>query len=137
MTQWDFDLVNLHGPQGMTAEDRGYRGSRYSEVRAALYQNPYRGGVYGQQPGPLPMFRSTIRNAWRGLLSGENHFRQASTRSLDSQADLRWGADGKGWRRIIAPNGICALGTWEITERSPYTGYFAEGSKGLTIGSSR
>ena len=134
MTEWNFDLVNLHGPQEMTAEDRSYRGSRYSEVRAALYKNPYRGGASGQEPGPLPMFRSTIRNAWRGLLSGENKFRQASTRSLDSQADLRWGPDGKGWRRIIAPNGICVLGTWEITEKNPYTGFFAQGSKGLTIG---
>ena len=134
MNQWNFDLEKLHGPQGLTTEDRAYRGSRYSEVRNALYQNPYRGGLSGQEPGPLPMFRSTIRNAWRGLLSGENHFRQASTRSLDSQADLRWGADGKGWRRIIAPNGICVLGTWDITEHNPYTGYFAKGSRGLTIG---
>lgn len=134
MTQWNFDLVSLHGPQGMTAEDLGYRGSRYSEVREALYRNPYRGGIAGQEPGPLPMFRSTIRNAWRGLFSGENKFRQASARSMDSQADLRWGPDGKGWRRIIAPNGICVLGTWEITENSLYTGYFTKGSKGLTIG---
>jgi hypothetical protein len=134
MTRWDFDLVKLHGPQGMTPEDRTYRGSRYAEVRAAMYQNPYRGGASGQSPGPLPMFKSTIRNAWRGLLSGENHFRQASARSMDSQADLRWGPDGKGWRRIIAPNGICAFGTWEITENNPYTGYFRPGSKGLTIG---
>jgi len=134
MTQWDFDLVKLHGPQGMTAEDHEYRGSRYADVRAALYQNPYRGGAAGQQPGPLPMFRSTIRNAWRGLFSGENQFRHASARSMDSQADLRWGPDGKGWRRIIAPNGICVLGTWEITEQNIYTGYFQQGSKGLTIG---
>ena len=80
------------------------------------------------------MFKSTIRNAWRGLLFGENKFRQASARSVDSKADLRWGADGKGWRRIIAPNGICVLGTWEITADNPYTGYFRKGSKGLTIG---
>ncbi|MGE3509512.1 MAG: hypothetical protein AB7N65_11575 [Vicinamibacterales bacterium] len=134
MTQWDFDLVKLHGPQEMTAEDRGYRGSRYAEVRSALYQNPYRGGASGQEPGPLPLFRSTIRNAWRGLFSGENKFRQASARSMDSRADLRWGPDGKGWRRIIAPNGICVLGTWDITEHSLYTGYFRKGSKGLTVG---
>ena len=95
MTQWDFDLVKLHGPQEMTAEDRRYRGSRYSEVRGALYQNPYRGGASGQAPGPLPLFKSTIRNAWRGLFSGENKFRQASARAMDSQADLRWGPDGK------------------------------------------
>jgi hypothetical protein len=134
MKQWDFDLVALHGPQEMNAEDRSYCGSRYADVRKALYANPYRGGASGQEPGPLPMFKSTIRNAWRGLLFGENKFRQASARSLDSRADLRWGPDGKGWRRIIAPNGICVLGTWEITEDNPYTGYFTKGSKGLTIG---
>lgn len=134
MTEWNFDLVALHGPQETTAEDRAYRGSRYAEVRAAMYANPYRGGASGQEPGPLPMFKSTIRNAWRGLLFGENKFRQASARSLDSQADLRWGPDGKGWRRIIAPNGICVFGTWEITEDNPYTGYFTKGSRGLTIG---
>ena len=48
-------------------------------------QNPYRGGASGQEPGPLPMFKSTIRNAWRGLLFGENKFRQASARAVDSQ----------------------------------------------------
>jgi hypothetical protein len=134
MTSWDFDLVALHGPQGMTAEDRSYRGSRYSDVRKALFANPYRGGGCGQEPGPLPMFKSTIRNAWRGLLSGENKMRQASARSIDSRADLRWGPDGKGWRRIIAPNGICVLGTWEITADNPYSGYYRKGSRGLTIG---
>ena len=134
MKPWDFDLVALHGPQGMTAEDRAYRGSRYADVREALYANPYRKGISGQEPGPLPMFKSTIRNAWKGLLFGENHFRLASARALDSKADLRWGADGKGWRRIIAPNGICVLGTWEITADNPYTGYFKKGSRGLTIG---
>jgi hypothetical protein len=134
MKQWDFDLVALHGAQDMTAEDRSYRGSRYEEVRKAMYANPYRAGGAGQEAGPLPMFRSSIRNAWRGTFSGENHFRQASARSIDSRADLRWGKDGKGWRRIIAPNGIVVFGTWEITEENPYSGYFRKGSRGLTIG---
>jgi hypothetical protein len=134
MKQWDFDLVALHGPQEMTTEDRAYRGSRYDDVRKAIYANPYRGGTSGQQPGPLPMFKSTIRNAWRGALFGENKFRQASARAVDSRADLRWGTNGKGWRRIIAPNGICALGNWEITAENLYSGYFRKGSKGLTIG---
>jgi hypothetical protein len=47
---------------------------------------------------------------------------------------LRWGPDRKGFRRILAPNGICVLGTWEITEDNIYSGYFKKGSKGLTIG---
>lgn len=134
MSQQDLDLVTVFGAQGMTAEDRQYKGSRYSEVRDALLQNPYRGGTFGQEDGALPMFRSSISNVWRGLFFGENLFRQASARVLDSKADLRWGEDGKGYRRIIAPNGICVLGDWEITEETPYTGYYRKGAKGLAIG---
>jgi hypothetical protein len=118
----------------MTTEDRTYRGSRFSEVRRALYVNPYRSGTSGERPGPLPLFRSTIRNAWRGAFHPPDFFKEASARSIDSRADLRWGPDGKGFRRIISPNGICMLGTWEITEENPYTGYFARGSQGLIIG---
>jgi len=132
--EWDFDLEALHGQQETTAEDRAYKGSRYSEVRDALYVNPYRGGTSGQEPGPLPMFRSTIRNAWRGTLHGVKYLQQASARTIDMRSDLRWGKDRKGYRRILAPNGICVLGTWEITAENPYSGYFQKGKKGLTIG---
>jgi hypothetical protein len=131
---WDFDLEALHGRQETTDEDRSYKGSRYAEVRQALYANPYRGGTSGQEPGPLPMFRSTIRNAWRGTVHGPRFLKQASARTVDTHSDLRWGSDGKGYRRILAPNGICVLGTWEITAENPYTGYFQKGAKGLTIG---
>ncbi len=134
MKPWDFDLAKLHGQQEVTDEDRAYRGSRYADVREALYENPYRDGASGQKPGPLPMFRSTIANAWRGAFGGGPDFmRQASARVLDSRADLRWGADRKGYRRIIAPNGICVLGSWEITEETPYSGYFKKGARGLAI----
>lgn len=135
MSEWDFDLTALHGPQEMTDEDRAYRGSRYAEVREALYANPYRDGRSGEVPGPLPMFRQTIRNAWSGALPGgrPDRLKQAVARSVDSKTDLRWGPDGKGFRRIISPISICLLGTWEITEESPYTGYFKKGAKGLII----
>jgi hypothetical protein len=59
--------------------------------------------------------------------------KQASARVIDSRADLRWGVDRKGYRRILAPNGICVLGSWEITEETPYSGYFKKGAQGLTI----
>jgi hypothetical protein len=133
---WDFDLTALHGQQGMTDEDRAYRGSRYAEVRAALYSNPYRDGESGEVPGPLPMFRPTIHNAWSGCLPGgrPDQLRQATARSVDSRADLRWGSDGKGFRRILSPNGVCVLGMWEITEETSYSGYFKTGAKGLIIG---
>jgi len=47
---------------------------------------------------------------------------------------LRWGADRKGYRRLLHPNGICLTGFWEITEESSYSGYFRKGSRALAIG---
>jgi hypothetical protein len=60
-------------------------------------------------------------------------FRLASIRALDSAADLRWGEDGKGFRRLVRPNGVCITGVWEITADSPYSGYFKKGKRGLVI----
>ncbi|XXT14604.1 hypothetical protein WME94_30585 [Sorangium sp. So ce429] len=81
------------------------------------------------------MFKSTIRNAWLGVFSAHaDLLKQAAMRTVDSRADLRWGPDCKGFRRMLSPNGICLLGVWEITEESEYTGYFKTGAKGLIVG---
>jgi hypothetical protein len=61
-------------------------------------------------------------------------FRQAVMRAVDSRADLRWGADRRGFRRLLHPNGICLTGLWEITADTPYSGYFRTGSRALIIG---
>ena len=55
-------------------------------------------------------------------------------RAVDLRADLRWGADGKGFRRLLHPNGICLTGLWEITEETAYSGYFRKDSRALVIG---
>src|SRR5207253_328945 len=41
--------------------------------------------------------------------------------------------DRKGYRRLVHPSGICMTGVWEITEETPYSGYFGKGSRGLII----
>ncbi len=128
----DLDLDTLHGDQGMTDEDRAYAGSRYADVKAAAFDNPYpRDG-----DGHLPVFRSTLRNAFSGILpfGRPEQARIAAARTVDSSADLRWGEDGRGYRKILHPNGIVLFGAWEITEDNPYTGYFAPGSRGLLVG---
>jgi hypothetical protein len=48
--------------------------------------------------------------------------------------NLRWGTDGKGFRRLLHPNGICLTGLWEITEETPWSGYFRKGSRALLVG---
>jgi hypothetical protein len=61
-------------------------------------------------------------------------FQKATERAVDSHADLRWGPDRKGFRRLLHPNGICLIGEWQITEPTEYTGYFAPGSVALAVG---
>ncbi len=122
--------------EGMTDEDRAYRGSRFSDVQAALFANPYQSvwGAAGERP--LPVYAVTLRNVLRGLLPFGRHylFREATARTHDSGADLRWGPDRSGFRRLLHPNGICLTGRWRITEDTPYSGYFRKGSEALIVG---
>jgi hypothetical protein len=115
------------GTEEVTEEDRTYHGSRFSEVRDALFANPYQKVWGGAGEPPLPAYEVTMKSIVGGL-------RQASIRTVDSHADLRWGADRQGVRRLLHPNGVCLTGRWEITEETPYSGYFRQGSQALTVG---
>jgi len=124
------------GIEQITQEDRAYSGSRFSEVREAIFANPYQ-QIWGSEgEPPLPHHEVTLGNMLRGILPPGKHyfFGQASKRTVDSHADLRWGPDKKGFRRIIHSNGVCLTGLWEITEKTAYSGYFSEGSRGLLVG---
>lgn len=124
------------GTQQVTDEDRAYNGARFSEVRDALFANPYQKVWGGVGEPPLPIYEVTLRSMMRGILPfGKPHlFRLATERTVDSKADLRWGIDGKGFRRLLHPNGVCLTGRWEITEESEYSGYFRKGSHALVVG---
>jgi hypothetical protein len=124
------------GTEEVTDEDRAYRGSRYSEVRAALFANPYQSVWGGPGEPALPIYRVTLGSVLRGILPFGKHylFRQAVQRAVDSHADLRWGSDGKGFRRLLHPNGVCLTGLWEITEETGSSGYFRRGSRALVVG---
>lgn len=128
--------VDDFGAEQITDEDRAYNGSRFSEVREALFSNPYQ-RVWGQNGAPpLPVTEVTLRSVLRGILPGgiPYLFRKATERAVDSGADLRWGSDGKGFRRLLHPNGVCLTGQWRITEETQYSGYFTKGSVALAIG---
>ena len=123
------------GSEQFTDEDRRYSGSRFQDVVNALFANPYQ-QVWGR-PGepPLPDEHVSIRTVFGGLLARhrDHRFLRASERAVDSGADLRWGPDGKGFKRLLHPNGICLIGRWQITEATPYSGYFAGGSTALVV----
>jgi hypothetical protein len=123
-------------PQPAVDEDRGYTGSRFGEVVAALAENPYQ-RIWGA-PGepPLPVYEVSLRTLLGGLASFgvPRQFTRDSERTLDSRADLRWGANRKGFRRLVHPNGVCLTGQWSIEASPSYTGYFSTGSTALVIG---
>lgn len=124
-----------YGIQGLTDEDREFKGSRFSAVREAIFANPYQKLWGGAGEAPFVREKSTFGGIIYGLLRLGVPWRllAAARRALASEADLRWGPDRKGYRRLLHPNGICMTGMWEITEDTPYTGYFAKGSRGLAI----
>jgi hypothetical protein len=118
-----------------SSDDRSYEGSHYAEVRKAVFANPYQ-KVWGAAGEPaLPIYTQSLSTALRGLLPFARHyiFRQATEREIDAKSDLRWGADGKGYRRLIHRNGICLFGIWEITEATDYSGHFRQGSRALLM----
>ena len=124
------------GAQSFGEGDRRVEaGSRYGVVRDAIFANPYQ-KVWGAE-GNVPFARTpvTFRPLLDGILPGGRRwqFLGAAKRVLASDSDLRWGPDGTGFRRMLHPNGICMTGVWEITEETPYSGYFRKGSRGLMI----
>jgi hypothetical protein len=125
--------IDTQGQQ-LTDEDRGYTGSRFSEVVAALFANPYQRVWGGGGEPPLPVYEVTLKSVFGGLISRSRQFHTDSERILDSAADLRWGHDGKGFRRLVHPNGVCLTGRWLITEPTEYSGYFRQGSTALVVG---
>ena len=112
------------GIQGLTDDDRNFAGSRFSEVRDAIFANPYQ--PVWSADGGFERFPVTFGSVVAGLTA-------AAKRTVASHAVLRWGPDGKGFRRLLHPNGICLTGMWEIAEETPYSGYFRKGSRGLLI----
>jgi hypothetical protein len=104
-------------------------------MRDAMLARSYQ-QVWGALGEPaLPVYDVRLSYLLRGLASGARRqlFREASARTVDSRADLRWGEAGSGFRRIVHPNGICLLGRWEITAQTTYSGYFGTGAAGLIV----
>ena len=115
------------GTEELTDEDRGYGGSQFQEVVDALFANPYQRVWGGEGEPPLPVYQVTFPSV------ASPQFHRATERTVDSRADLRWGSDGKGFRRLLHPNGVCLIGRWHITTKTDYSGYFADGSTALAI----
>src|SRR5258708_14998044 len=128
--------LKVFGTESMDAADRAYKGSLFSDVRDAIFANPYQKVWGGKGEAPLPIHKVTLSRTPRGILpSGKPYFfGQAAARTVDSRADLPGERTGGGFSRIIHANGVCLTGLWEITEETEYSGYFRKGSRALLIG---
>jgi hypothetical protein len=118
----------------VTDGNRGYAGSRYAEVVAAIFANPYQRIWGAEGEPPLPVYEVTFRSVFGGVLFGmTRQFLADCERTLDSPVDLRWGPDRKGFPRLVHPNGVCLTGEWRISEDTPYSGYFRKASSALVV----
>jgi hypothetical protein len=121
--------------QGLGTDDFEYVGSSFLDVRQPLFENCYYDVWGGKYEPPLPISKVTFLSVFWGFLPflGNDVFKQAAIRTVDSYADLRPGKDGMGFQRLVHPNGICLTGTWSIDADSPYSGHFKKESRGRII----
>lgn len=102
-----------------------YQGSSFREIRNLLLSPAPEVSLPGEleeravyQRGELPRYEITAE----GLL-------QAAIRTTTEKEDFY-----PRLEKLLHSNGICFTGSWEITERSPYTGYFETGRRALFVG---
>ena len=89
-----------------------YQGSTFAEVKEVAFSGPY---------DVLPNHKGVGPTTVLQLLND-------AARNLHDRRDIR-----PAYNKLIHSNGICYTGLWEIDQPSPYTGYFATGSRGLLI----
>jgi len=101
-----------------TAGATEYQGTTFSSIWNQVASDPYPDGVH-------PQFEVTIPKLFDGLT---NLLYEDSVRTLNDKNDTLLYSD-----KLIHANGVCLKGTWNITEQTPYTGYFQKNSEGLLI----
>ncbi|MFM8316712.1 MAG: hypothetical protein ACKOA8_20720 [Deltaproteobacteria bacterium] len=92
------------------------RAATFKEVWSATLEGPY---------ASLPEHPVTNASFFE---AGVNVLKKSAERTLNNSSDVL-----PYFQKWVHPIGICFSGTWTITEKNPYTGYFAKGSQGLII----
>ena len=83
--------------------------------------------LYGTTENPkLPQY-SGLFSALKSIANGT--LKAAALRTVSNHDDFH-----DYFEKLVHSNGICFSGMWEITEDSPYSGYFKKGSSALMIG---
>ena len=116
--------------------------TNFSPLFAASSFNEVRNVVFGKNPestnntvlnemktyeqNRLPHYEVTSD---KFIMSGINRLMDRANRTLKDSDDYY-----PRLEKLVHSNGACFTGTWNITEASPYSGYFKNGSTGLFIG---
>ncbi|SMF43270.1 hypothetical protein [Pseudobacteriovorax antillogorgiicola] len=106
------------GLKALIAQDDepAYNGSVFNEVLSQARQGKY---------DDRPYRKVTSASFFRFF---ENQLAKDSERTLSDRSDIL-----PPFRKLLHPNGICLVGTWNIEGDSPYSGYFRAGRQGLVI----
>lgn len=97
------------------ADSDSYSGSSFGEVWTQVKSDPY------GNPNNKVSLRSLSR--W-----GKSLIENAANRTLSDRADVLPQFD-----KLAHPNGICLMGSWNITEANSYSGYFRKNSQAAII----
>jgi len=73
----------------------------------------------------LPLYKTSYFNLYK---NGHSEILKDANRTLNSKKDLL-----PFFNKLAHPNGICLKGTWNISEKNKYSGYFKQNTKALII----
>lgn len=93
-----------------------YPGSTFQEIRDQVFSDPY---------PSLPEHIITLDTFYKGVA---NMLFRETQRALNEPVDI-----SPYFQKLVHPLGVALTGTWNMTEPSPYTGYFRQGARGLII----
>jgi len=91
-------------------------GSSFGEVWSQVKSDPYKS---------MPMHPVTRASFFQGAV---DLLKASANRTLNDRSDLL-----PRFQKLVHPVGICFAGSWNITESSPYSGYFESGKRALII----
>ncbi len=98
------------------------QGASFSSVWKKVQATPY---------AALPAHSVTKASFYKGatwISAGTNILAADAKRTVTVGTDIL-----PTFQKLVHPIGICFAGSWTVTEKSPFTGYFAQGSKALII----
>jgi hypothetical protein len=100
----------------LAGAETAYEGSLFRDVWGQVSSDPY---------AALPQQEVKVSKFFTGL---KDLMLENSKRTLSDQSDVL-----PYFEKLLHPNGICMKAAWTITELSPYTGAFRQGTKNMMI----